>query len=59
MDEYYRLRGWDPATGWPTKEKLAELDMLDVHEPMVEGARAAEERLPEPPKAEPVPLIHG
>jgi aldehyde:ferredoxin oxidoreductase len=27
MDEYYRLRGWDPETGWPTKEKLAELSL--------------------------------
>ncbi|MBL7183656.1 MAG: hypothetical protein ISS50_04310, partial [Anaerolineae bacterium] len=25
LDEYYRLRGWDPATGWPTAEKLREL----------------------------------
>jgi len=26
-DEYYRLRGWDLKTGWPTKEKLAELSL--------------------------------
>ena len=25
LDEYYRLRGWDPDTGWPTAEKLREL----------------------------------
>jgi len=25
LDEYYRLRGWDPATGRPTAEKLREL----------------------------------
>ena len=25
LDEYYRLRGWDPVTGWPTAEKLREL----------------------------------
>ena len=24
-DEYYALRGWDPKTGVPTAEKLAEL----------------------------------
>ncbi len=27
LDEYYRLRGWDPVTGWPTAEKLAELSL--------------------------------
>jgi aldehyde:ferredoxin oxidoreductase len=27
LDEYYQLRGWDPETGWPTKEKLAELSL--------------------------------
>ena len=27
LDNYYRLRGWDPETGWPTKEKLAELSL--------------------------------
>ena len=27
LDEYYRLRGWDQETGWPTKEKLAELSL--------------------------------
>jgi aldehyde:ferredoxin oxidoreductase len=26
-DEYYRLRGWDLETGWPTKEKLAALSL--------------------------------
>jgi aldehyde:ferredoxin oxidoreductase len=27
LDEYYRARGWDVATGWPTKEKLQELGL--------------------------------
>jgi len=27
LDEYYQLRGWDKETGWPTKEKLAELSL--------------------------------
>ena len=27
LDEYYRARGWDVATGWPTKEKLRELGL--------------------------------
>jgi aldehyde:ferredoxin oxidoreductase len=27
---YYRLRGWDEKTGWPTRKKLEELDLSDV-----------------------------
>ena len=27
LDEYYRLRGWDLKTGWPTQDKLAELSL--------------------------------
>jgi len=27
LDTYYRLRGWDPANGWPTRAKLEELDL--------------------------------
>ena len=46
MDEYYRLRGWDVETGWPTQQKLQSLDLGDVHQEMVAGARAARERLP-------------
>ena len=30
LDEYYAARGWDPATGIPTKEKLDELGLGDV-----------------------------
>jgi len=29
-DEYYRLRGWDAATGLQTESKLAELGLADV-----------------------------
>ena len=29
-DAYYRLRGWDKATGKPTVEKLTELDLADL-----------------------------
>ena len=29
IEEYYRLRGWDPVTGWPTKKKLVELSLED------------------------------
>lgn len=32
LDEYYRLRGWDRQTGWPTKEKLQELGLEDAIE---------------------------
>jgi len=59
MDDYYRHQGWDVETGWPTRERLAELGMGDVYEPMVEGAKRAQASLPEPPPAEPVPMIHG
>ncbi|MFC1816079.1 aldehyde ferredoxin oxidoreductase N-terminal domain-containing protein [Thermodesulfobacteriota bacterium] len=30
MEEYYALRGWDIATGIPTRKKLEELGMKDV-----------------------------
>ena len=30
VDEYYALRGWDRNTGWPTREKLVELDLADI-----------------------------
>lgn len=46
MDEYYRLCGWDVTTGWPKRERLAELGIGEVYEPMVAGAREAQTRLP-------------
>lgn len=30
LDEYYELRGWDRATGVPTREKLHELGLDDI-----------------------------
>jgi len=30
LDEYYRLRGWDTATGRPTRATLAQLGLADV-----------------------------
>ncbi|MFH1927056.1 MAG: aldehyde ferredoxin oxidoreductase N-terminal domain-containing protein [Chloroflexota bacterium] len=30
LDEYYRLRGWNPETGRPTRAKLEELGLSDV-----------------------------
>ena len=29
-DEYYRLRGWDVATGLPTNGKLEQIDLKDI-----------------------------
>lgn len=29
-DEFYRIRGWDPETGVPTRSKLEELQLADV-----------------------------
>jgi len=59
MDEYYCLRGWDVGTGWPTKERLDHLGLGDVHEAMVDGAAAAQDRLPRLPPEEPVLDVHG
>jgi len=30
LEGYYRLRGWDPETGWPTEEKLRELGLEEA-----------------------------
>ncbi len=30
LDAYYDARGWDCATGMPTRAKLEELDLNDV-----------------------------
>jgi len=30
LEGYYRLRGWDPETGWPTEEKLHELGLEEA-----------------------------
>ncbi len=57
MAEYYELQGWDPATGWPTRERLAELGIGEAYEPMVTGATRARAKLPPPPAAEPVPEV--
>ena len=47
LDEFYALHGWDTERGWPTSERLDELDIGDVYEPMVEGATKAVERRPD------------
>ncbi len=38
LDEFYRLHGWEPETGRPTKERLDELGLRGVHEQMTAGA---------------------
>jgi aldehyde:ferredoxin oxidoreductase len=30
LDEYYRARGWDVESGLPTKQKLAELGLVQM-----------------------------
>jgi hypothetical protein len=54
MDDFYALHGWDPRTGWPTRQRLTDLDLPDLYEPMLEGA-ARHSHLPparrgQPPK---------
>jgi aldehyde:ferredoxin oxidoreductase len=47
LDEYYTLRGWDPATGQPTPETLSALELGTIHAEMVAGGERARARLPE------------
>jgi aldehyde:ferredoxin oxidoreductase len=58
MDDYYRLRGWDVDSGWPTRERLDSLDLDGVHDAMLAGAQDAQERLPELPPERPVQDHH-
>ena len=58
MDEYYAHLGWDVQSGWPTRERLADLGLQEVYEPMVAGAAVARAELPPPPAAQPVPQIN-
>jgi aldehyde:ferredoxin oxidoreductase len=46
LDEFYALHGWDPQSGWPTHERLVELDIGEVYGPMVEGAAKLDEHKP-------------
>jgi hypothetical protein len=58
MDDYYRLRGWDVSTGWPSRERLDQLDLNGVYDEMIAGAKAAKQRLPELPPEKPVQDHH-
>jgi aldehyde:ferredoxin oxidoreductase len=44
LDAYYRQFGWDPATGWPTPERLQALGLGDVYDEMASGAERANQR---------------
>jgi aldehyde:ferredoxin oxidoreductase len=44
VDEFCALHGWDVETGWPTRERLDELGLEDLYEPMLEGALSARGR---------------
>jgi aldehyde:ferredoxin oxidoreductase len=41
LDRYYDLRGWDRATGWPTRAKLEELGLEEAAEAL-EALRCAQ-----------------
>jgi aldehyde:ferredoxin oxidoreductase len=41
LQEFYTLHGWDVARGWPTRERLGELGLSDVYDPMIAGATKA------------------
>lgn len=58
MDDYYQIRGWDVKTGWPTRQKLTELGLHDVFDPMVEGGTRAKATLPALDPVSPVVDIH-
>ena len=47
--EYYRLRGWDERTGWPTTEKLKELGLSDVANRLSDCKRVIEQKPDENP----------
>jgi aldehyde:ferredoxin oxidoreductase len=42
--EYYRLRGWDERTGWPTLETLKGLELHDAVQRLSKLKRISEER---------------
>jgi aldehyde:ferredoxin oxidoreductase len=44
LDEFYRLHGWDPATGHPKKDRLEALDLKGVYEQMKAGAAKARKK---------------
>jgi len=45
LDEYYEARGWDKATGWPTREKLASLGLDFVAKDLEKAEPAARQAM--------------
>ena len=43
LDEYYDLRDWDRATGWPTRAALERLDMKDIADDLANCGKLPEE----------------
>jgi aldehyde:ferredoxin oxidoreductase len=39
LEGYYRSHGWNPETGWPTRESLAQLGLQDVADVLKEEGR--------------------
>ena len=37
--QYEAQRGWDRATGWPTRERLEALDLGDVADKMAQAGK--------------------
>jgi aldehyde:ferredoxin oxidoreductase len=37
--KFYAIEGWDPATGWPTRQTLESLGMEDVAETLMENGK--------------------
>jgi aldehyde:ferredoxin oxidoreductase len=36
---YYKLEGWDPSTGWPTRETLESLELAEVAAVLAKNAK--------------------
>jgi aldehyde:ferredoxin oxidoreductase len=36
---FYRLEGWDPASGWPTRQTLEKMDMSFVADELQKAGR--------------------
>ena len=42
VDNYYRLRGWDLKTGWPTRETYEKYGLKDVADELEKLSRLPE-----------------
>ncbi len=39
---YYKLEGWDPSTGWPTRKTLESLGLADVADTLAKNGKSAD-----------------